>query len=217
MLDAVARRIIDPPLDLLARVVARTGISANALTLIGFVLGLLVLVALTLQAYYWALGLIVANRFFDGLDGAVARLEGITDLGGYFDVVGDFIFFGAVALGFALADPDANALAACFLLFSFMGTEASFLAYAALAEKRHFHTERFGKKSLYYLGGMVEATETFGVYVLACLVPAWFPAIAVIFGVLCWATIGARGAVAWFTLGDEPGPQRGEAGGSETG
>jgi len=207
MFDAAARRLIDPPLNLLARYVAKTGIPANALTFTGFALGLGVLVALALREYMWALGLIVGNRVLDGLDGAVARRTGITDLGGYFDTVGDFIFFGAVVLGFALADPAANALAASFLLFSFMGTEASVLAYAALAEKHGFRTERYGTKSIYYLGGLVGATETFGVYVLACFFPAWFPVIAATFGVLCWMTIGAQAADAWFTLGrgGEPG------------
>lgn len=201
MFDATVRKLIDPPLNVLARYVARLGISANALTFVGFGLGLAVLIALTLHEYLWALGLILGNRLLDGLDGAVARRVGITDLGGYFDTVGDFIFFGSVVLGFALADPQANALAASFLLFSFMGTEASFLAYAALAEKHHFHTERYGAKSIYYLGGLVGATETLGVYVLACLTPDWFPVIATVFGVLCWVTIGTHAVDAWYTLG----------------
>ncbi len=205
MLDSAARRIIDPPLDLIARYVAKTGVSANALTFTGFALGLMVLIALANQAYLWALGLILANRVLDGLDGAVARRNGITDLGGYFDAVGDFIFFGAVVLGFALADSDRNALAASFLLFSFMGTEASVLAYAALAEKRHLTRELAGKKSLYFLGGLIEGTETLGLYVLACLIPTWFVWIALVFGVLCWMTIGARAVVAWHTLGDGAG------------
>jgi hypothetical protein len=118
MLDGISRKLIDPPFNLLAKGVARLGITANALTIFGFFLGLLVLIALANQQYYWALGLIVGNRFLDGLDGAVARHNGVTDLGGFFDIVGDFIFFGAVALGFALADPAQNALASAFLLFS---------------------------------------------------------------------------------------------------
>lgn len=215
MLDSLTRRVVDPPLDLIARYVARTGVSANALTFTGFAFGLIVLIALANQAYLWALGLILANRFFDGLDGAVARRNGITDLGGYFDVVGDFIFFGAVVLGFALAEPDRNALAASFLLFSFMGTEASVLAYAAMAEKRHLPNELAGRKSIYFLGGLVEATETFGLYVLACLLPDWFAGIAVAFGVLCWMTIGARAVVAWHTLGDDTGKAQ-EPGASDT-
>ncbi len=129
-------------------------------------------------------------------------------------MVGDFVFYGAVVLGFALADPDANALAAAWLLFSFMGTEASFLAYAALAEKRRFHAEGRGGKSIFFLGGLVEGSETLAVFVLACLSPQWFPWIAVVFGVFCWMTTGARVMVAVFTLGEEsaPGESRVEEG-----
>ena len=202
MMDGVSRRLLDPPFNKLAGVIARTGISANALTIVGFFLGLLVLVALAKDQYHLALGLILGNRFLDGLDGAVARRNGVTDLGGFFDIVGDFIFFGAVVLGFALADPSKNALAAAFLLFSFVGTEASFLAYAAVAEKRHMTTDRVGTKSFYFIDGLVEGTETVLLYILACLKPEWFVWIAVLFGVLCWMTTSARIVVAWFTFRD---------------
>lgn len=200
MLDGTVKRLTDPFLDWIARYLARTGISANFITLAAVVVGLAVLIPLALQNYPLALALIVANRILDALDGAVARRNGITDLGGFFDVVGDFIFFGAVVLGFALADPPANALAASWLLFAFMGAEASFLAYAALAEKHHFHTSSHGQKSLFFLGGLVEGGETVAAFVLACIFPQWFAWIAAIFGVLCWMTTGARIAVAIFTL-----------------
>ena len=156
MLDGAARKLFDPIFNGIARYLAKTGISANAITLTAGAIGLGVLVPLALQNYLLALTLILVNRLLDALDGAVARRNGITDLGGFFDVVGDFIFFGAVVLGFALADPDANALAASWLLFAFMGTAASFLAYAALAEKSDFHTESHGQKSIFFLGGLVE-------------------------------------------------------------
>ena len=203
MLDPMSRKIIGPPLDYVAGFVVRTKISANMLTLAGTLLGLLVLIALAAQNYLAALALILGNRFIDGLDGAVARRNGVTDFGGYFDIVGDFIFFGAVVLGFALAEPDKNALAAAFLLFSFVGTEASFLGYAVMAAKRGMTTKRFGTKSMFYLGGLVEATETLALFVLLCLWPGWFVFLAVTFGVLCWMTTAARVAAAWYTFRDD--------------
>lgn len=207
MLDGAVKKLTGPLFDGVARYVARTGISANSITLTAVTIGLLVLIPLTLQNYILALVMILANRLLDALDGAVARRNGITDLGGFFDVVGDFIFFGAVVLGFAVADPQANALAAAWLLFAFMGAEASFLAYAALAEKHHFHTESHGKKSIFFLGGLVEDIETVAAFVLACIFPEWFPWIATVFGVFCWMTTGARISVAVFTLrSGEPPP-----------
>jgi phosphatidylglycerophosphate synthase len=200
MLDGAVKKVLGPVFNGIARQLAKTGISANVITLTAVVVGLSVLIPLALQNYLVALGLIAVNRLLDALDGAVARRNGITDLGGFFDVVGDFIFFGAVVLGFALADTEANALAAAWLLFAFMGAEASFLAYAALAEKHNFHTESHGKKSIFFVGGLVEEVETVVAFVLACVFPDWFPWIAVIFGVLCWMTTGARIMVAIFTL-----------------
>lgn len=200
MLDGAARKLFDPLSNVIARYLARTGIPANVITIVGLVVGVAVLIPLALQDYVAALVLILINRVLDALDGAVARRNGITDLGGFFDVVGDFIFFGAVVLGFALADPQANALAACWLLFSFMGTEASFLAYAALAEKHRFHSTSHGQKSIFFLGGLVEGAETVAAFILACVLPDWFPWIAVVFGVFCWMTTGARITVAVFTL-----------------
>lgn len=200
MLDGAVKKLTSPLFDGIAGYLARTGLPANAITLAAVAVGLAVLIPLTLQNYMLALAFIATNRILDALDGAVARRSGITDLGGFFDVVGDFIFFGAVVLGFALADPAANALAASWLLFAFMGAEASFLAYAVLAEKRHFHTESHGKKSIFFLGGLVEDVETIAAFVLACLFPEWFAWIATIFGVFCWMTTGARITVAVFTL-----------------
>jgi phosphatidylglycerophosphate synthase len=200
MLDARLRRLIDPPLDRLCGPLARYGLSANLATLVGFAVGLAAMAAIAREAYGLGLSLLLLNRLLDGLDGALARRHGITDLGGFLDIVGDFIVYAGVPLAFALADPGANALAAAFLIFSFIGTGTSFLAFAIMAAKRGITTELRGRKSLYYLGGLTEGTETILAFVLACLWPAWFPLIAWVFGGLCWLTTATRVAVAWQTL-----------------
>ena len=200
MLDARLRRLIDPPLDRLSAPLVARGISANAVTVAGFVLGLGAAAAIAKGAYLLGLALLLLNRLCDGLDGAVARRRGLTDLGGFLDIVLDFLIYAAVPFAFALADPAANALAAAFLIFSFMGTGSSFLAYAIMAAKRGVSSELRGRKSLYYLGGLTEGTETILAFVLACLWPALFPSIALVFGLLCWLTTATRIAVAVQTL-----------------
>lgn len=200
MLDARLRRVVDPPLDRFAGAILDTGITANQATITGFAVGLLAIAAIAAGAWLLGLALILVNRLFDGLDGAIARRRGMTDLGGFLDIVLDFIFYAGVPFGFALADPSANGLAAAFLLFSFIGTASSFLAFATMAAKRGLSTELRGRKSLYYLGGLTEGTETLLAFVLACLFPAWFPVIAVVFGTLCWLTTATRIAIAWQTL-----------------
>ena len=196
MLDARLRRLIDSPLDRLAAPLASRGLSANAVTVVGFLIGLGAAAAIAGRAYLLGLGLLLLNRLLDGLDGAVARRRGLTDLGGFLDIVLDFLIYSAVPFAFALADPGANALAAAFLIFSFVGTGSSFLAFAIMAAKRGIATDLRGQKSLYYLGGLTEGTETILVFVLACLWPAWFPWIALVFGLLCWLTTVTRIAIA---------------------
>lgn len=196
MLDAAMRRIIDPPLDAAGRRVAALGLGANTITLGGFAVGLLAIPLLAVESYGAALAAILANRLADGLDGAVARHRGPSDLGGYLDIVCDFLFYSAVVFGFALARPE-NALPAAFLIFAFVGTGASFLAFAAIAAKRGLTSAKRGRKSLYYLGGLTEGTETIAAFVALCLFPDAFAAIAYGFGLLCWITTAARILTAW--------------------
>ncbi len=191
MLDPLMRRVIDPPLEHAGRWLARSGVSANAVTWFGFSLGLAAIAALAVQLYIPALVLILANRIADGLDGAVARHRGPTDLGGYLDIVLDFLFYSGVIFGFALGRPE-DALAAAFLIFAFVGTGTSFLAYAILAAKRGLTTEIRGRKSLYYLGGLTEGSETIALLVAICLFPEAFPWLAIVFGILCWLTTAGR-------------------------
>lgn len=190
MLDSRIRPIIDPPLNRLAASMTRQGISANQLTWIGFTLGIATLPLLAYELYLTALALILANRLFDGLDGALARQLGPTDFGAYLDIVLDFIFYSAVVFGFCLAQPE-NALYGAFLIFSFVGSGSAFLSFAILAEKRGLQTEAQGKKSIYYLSGLAEGFETIVALTLMCLLPEYFYFIALVFGLLCWlSTIG---------------------------
>jgi phosphatidylglycerophosphate synthase len=199
MLDAAVRPLVDPPLAKLADRAIAAGLSANAVTLIGFAVGMLAVPALAADWYLIALLLILLNRLADGLDGAIARRLGSTDLGGYLDILCDFIFYAAVPLGFALAQPE-DGVAAAFLIFSFVGTGSSFLAYAAIAAKRSMESARHGPKSIFYLGGLTEGTETILCFVVICLFPGSFAAVAYLFGALCWITTAFRAATAWRLL-----------------
>ena len=134
---------------------------------------------------------IALNRVADGLDGALARRLGPTDLGGYLDIVLDFVFYAGVPFFFAVGRPE-HGLPAAFLVFSFVGTGSSFLAFSALAAKRGITTEVRGKKTIYYLGGLTEGTETSAVFVLVCMFPEHFAVFAWAFGGLCWLTTATR-------------------------
>lgn len=183
--------MIDPPLDRVGGWLASSGVSANQLTLAGLVVGLACVPLLAIEAYGWALGCCLANRLIDGLDGAVARIRGPTDFGGYADIVADMVFYAAIVLGFALARPQ-NALWAALLLASFVGTASSFLGYAVIAAKRGERTTVRGRKSFFHAAGMIEGTET--VLFLTCMFifPSFFRYIAAIFAFLCALTIVGR-------------------------
>jgi phosphatidylglycerophosphate synthase len=195
MLDARLRPLIDPPLNRAGRVLAGLGVTANGLTFAGLALGLAGAAAIAFGHLGWGLALILANRLLDGLDGAVARARGPSDLGGYFDILADFAFYVAVPVGFGVLAPT-NTLPALVLTASFVLTGISFLAFAVIAAKRGASTEAHGKKSFFYSTGLAEGTETIAVFVAMCLWPAWFPEIAWAYAALCTLTVFQRSALA---------------------
>jgi phosphatidylglycerophosphate synthase len=192
MLDGLMRGVIDPPLNVMGRALARRGVGADAVTATGLGLGLVAAALIALGAPMLALVPLLLGRLADGLDGAVARATRKTDFGGYFDIAADFLFYGAIPLAFVILDPAANGVAGAFLLFTFYVNGASFLGYAILAEKRQMTTQARGAKSLYFTGGLLEGTETIAFFVALCLFPAWFAPLAWVFGALCLVTAGSR-------------------------
>lgn len=192
MFDGVIRKRIDPVLDRWGRGLAAWGWTADRVTLAGLAAGLLC-AALVAVGWTWAaLVPLAASRVLDGLDGAVARATRRTDFGGYLDIVCDFVFYGAVPLGFVFLDPAANGVAGAFLLLTFYINGATFLGYAILAEKRGMRTRGRGVKSLYFTGGLLEGTETIAFFAVICLWPGAFAPLAWVFGALCLATALSR-------------------------
>jgi len=191
MLDPLMRRMIDPPLNRGAGWLAARGVSANGLTLAGLLVGLSAVPLLAAEAYGWALLCCLANRLIDGLDGAVARIRGPTDFGGYLDIVADLVFYAAVVFGFALARPE-NALWAALLLAAFVGTASSFLGYAAISAKRGEQTARSGRKSFHHAGGLIEGTESVVFIVLIFVFPLYFKGLSIMFAALCAMTVVGR-------------------------
>jgi phosphatidylglycerophosphate synthase len=201
MFDARLRQWIDPPLNATGRLLARAHIGADEVTLTGFVCGMMGAVAIVFNQMLAALALILIGRILDGLDGAIARATRMTDRGGFLDIALDFIFYGSVPLAFALLDPYRNALPAAALIASFYANGAVFLAFGIMAAKRGMESKLQGNKSLFYLAGLAEGTETIAVFVAFCLLPGLFPWIAGLFALVCYASALARLVMAWQALG----------------
>lgn len=201
MLDRHIRPFIDRPLNRLGEGLAAQGLGANAVTLAGLALGLGAAAAVWAGAFWAAVALILASRLADGLDGAVARATRVSDFGGYLDIACDWVFYSAIPLAFVLADPGAHGGAGAFLLASFYINGGTFLGFAVLAEKHRMRSDARGVKSLYFTGGLLEGTETIGLFLLLCLLPGWFAPLAWGFGALCLLTALSRVWLAWKVFG----------------
>jgi len=197
MLDRAALRVLRPSFDAAATGLRRIGVSADQVTLLGFVTGLVAALAIALQHPLVGLAALLVSRWCDGVDGALARLTAPTDRGGFLDITLDFLVYASIPLAFAIADPVANALAAALLLAAFIGTATTFLAFAVMAGQRGLKSAAYPSKGMYYLGGLTEGTETLACFALMCLWPARFALIAEIFAALCGLTIATRLWAGW--------------------
>lgn len=201
MFDQAFNQAAKRPLQKAALSLNGWGCSADGMTLAGFFVGLLCVPLLAMGHPLWALAAMALNRLADGLDGALARLNTPSDRGAYLDIACDFLFYASVPFGFALANPAENALPAAALLFAFMGTACSFLAFAVLAAKRGMTSLAYPQKGFYYLGGLTESTETMAVFALMCLKPMWFAPLAWGFAALCALTTATRMVAGWKAFG----------------
>lgn len=168
---------------------AASGVNANMVSIFGFVIGMMAINFLAMNMYFEALACILINRFCDILDGAVARVEGVTPFGMFLDVCLDFVFYAGIIFGFALADPYENATAACFLLFGFTASSSALLAYGIVNHKSLEKKDNMVTESPFYLGGIAQGFETVCAFVLLCVVPFAFLPIAIALG--CWCLLKA--------------------------
>ncbi len=191
MFDIALRRRLDPMINYIARSASKAGLSANILTIAGAIIAIAAGAALAQGQFSLALAMIAINRILDGIDGAVARIKGATAFGGYLDSLADYVFYIAVPLGFAFADP-ANMQPAIILLASFILTAISFLAYAAIAAKSGISETTYGPKAFLYSHGLVEGGETICAFAIMSIWPSYFGPIAYILSALCMVTVAQR-------------------------
>ena len=203
MIDSGLQPWLDPVLKWTAALLLRIThgkIRANHLTFAGFAVGVLCLPLLALGHYDYGLLALLINRLLDGLDGAVARLTGVTDQGGFLDITLDFIFYSLFVLGATIADP-AHAVYGAFLIFSFVANGSAFLAFSIFEARHPVAKPSPPGKSFHYLGGLAEGFETFVALALMCLIPDGFWLIALVFGTLCCLSAAYRIWFAYVKLG----------------
>ncbi|RMX73014.1 hypothetical protein D0869_14032 [Hortaea werneckii] len=102
MLDITLRPLKDKVFDPLCSLIPQS-VTPGHLTFAAFITGLLSCIAVSQQAPFTAVSLWLLNRALDCLDGAIARQRSqSTDLGGFLDLLGDFVIYSLIPICCAL-------------------------------------------------------------------------------------------------------------------
>ncbi len=170
-------------------------IPPNQITLLAALIGLAAAGAATIPAYGLALGLWLANRVLDGLDGMVARrCERQSDYGGYLDIVLDFAVYAAVPIGLYFGNPsDGTEVGLIALLGSFYINAVSWLYLSAILEKRQAGAEQRGELTAVTMPpGLIGGTETILFYMAFLIWPGQIAWLFALMACLVMVTIGQR-------------------------
>ncbi len=183
----------------LVLVLVRLGVSANALTGAGLVVGVLCLVAVALGANVVGLGLWLLNRLLDGLDGELARTrQESSDLGTFVDLVADFFVYGGLLVALAVQHPEAR-LALVVLMFAYYLNGSAFLVLSQLLHRSD--AERLTERGLHFRRSLAEGFETIVAGVLLLLLPGHVELVAWVFAGMVLVSAAQRVADARRVLG----------------
>jgi phosphatidylglycerophosphate synthase len=190
MLDPVVRPLKEAAFAPLARVLS--GVHPHVISALALVAGLACALSAARGAFGSAAVLWALNRLLDGLDGTVARNTGRqTDLGGYLDLLFDFVVYAAVPLGVAAGVAPLGIAAwpaGAFLIASFYVNAASWLYLSAVLEKRATAQTRDRYSAVVMPEGIVAGTETLIFFFLFLLFPFSSPALFSVMAVLVMVT-----------------------------
>lgn len=180
-------------MDAGARGLRRIGVTPNQLTLAGLVLGGAAAVFAGMAEWTTAGVLWLVGRVPDGLDGALARLEGPghdRDLGGYLDIVADFAVYGGFVVGCGVGAPDAR-VACLALLLAYYVNGTAFFGLSSIAERRGVDLDD-ASRTYRFDGGLAEGTETIVTHAAMAFLPDLLGWIAAGFAVVVVITAGQR-------------------------
>lgn len=196
VVDRYLRPSKDVVLDSLSR--RLPNVPPTAITLTAFAVGLAACVVSWHGHYGWGLGLWLLNRTLDGLDGSIARQHTKqSDLGGYLDILLDFVIYALLPLALVLSAPSQTRLVAlACLLASFYINAGSWMYLAAILEKRHALQQQARElTSITMPRGLIEGAETILFYCLFLLFPQQLEHLFIFMAVL--VTITALQRVVW--------------------
>lgn len=168
-------------------------VSPNLLSTVAVMPGILAAVAVLYGHFWVGLTLWLLNRLLDGIDGLTARVHGKkSDLGGYVDLLLDFVVYLAVPIAFAVAAPSpALVWALVFLLASYQMNTLSWTLLSSVLEKRH-RAASGRLTSIEMPPGLIEGAETALFYALFFMLPQYVFWLFVVMGVLVFFTASQR-------------------------
>lgn len=209
MLDRHARRVLEPITRSWASVAVRAGVSADAMTGVGLLVGIAAAAAAATSQWGLALVLWLLGRIPDGLDGPMARQQGGgSERGGFLDIMADFTVYGAFVAGCAIGRPDAR-VALIVLVLTYYVNGAAFLAFSSAVERIGRRTGLEDERSFVFPRGLAEGTETIVAHSLLVAFPEAMEGIAWGFAALVAITAGQRIRLAVRVLRDPATPHRG--------
>ncbi len=185
MIEANLRLRFQPFFDWLGRCLLLCSVSANFITLISFVTGILAGIFVAFNFLFLALVFLWFSGLCDVLDGTVARLlKSSKKVGAYLDLFSDRVVEVAIILGFTFLRPEYY-LAYILFLIAVLMHFSTFLIAGAL-----FKNE--GSKSMYYDKSLVERAEAFVTFSFMMLFPNYAHQILLFFTILVFASAISR-------------------------
>lgn len=184
MLDTHARKYVEPIIYKTARVLSGWGITADQVTIVGFIVGISAGPLVYFGYPYAALLVLWLSGFLDAVDGAVARQTKTSPWGTLLDIIFDRFVELGVIIGLAFRFQE-SMWALLLLTASIVISMTVFLTVGALAEKS-------GVKTFYYQAGLAERSEGFILLSLMMLFPDLLTFLTLLFFFMILFTAGQR-------------------------
>jgi len=169
-------------------------VSANQLTIIGLIFGLVgsfliylssLLEHLLIIMIISSVSIISISFFFDTIDGSVARYEGPTIFGGLLDIFCDRLVEVSVIISIVASDSLNLIWAGMFSLASIILCISMFLIVGGITKRNSVENN---SKVITYQTGLIERSETFFFFLAMIILIPWRLILLWIFSALVFAT-----------------------------
>jgi archaetidylinositol phosphate synthase len=187
MLDTKGRKYIQPLFEKVANFTIRWGITANQVTIVAFLVGIIAAIVVCFGNAVVGVALLWLSGFLDALDGTIARkTNSSSGIGTLMDILFDRIVEIAMLLAIECMTNSINiGIYISIVLSAIIISMTVFLTVGALVDK-------IGNKSFYYQAGLAERTEGFIMISLAAILPDFREIILVVFAAMMLFTAGQR-------------------------